>query len=41
MALTGLVEIVKAAGMAMAMESAYDPQRGCAHQISTKSPPMG
>lgn len=40
MGLTGLTEIVKAAGMAMVMQSAYDFQRGCASLISTKSPPM-
>lgn len=41
MGLTGLAEIVNAAGMAVTGEFAYDFHRGCASLIGTKSPPMG
>lgn len=41
MGLMGLAEIVKTAGTAMAVWSTYDFQHGYAHQISTKTPPMG
>ena len=42
MGLTGLAEIVNAAGMAMTGEFAYDFQRGCpSRMIKPKTPPMG
>lgn len=41
MRLTGLAEIVKAAGMAMTGKLEYDFQRGCASPISAKIPAHG